>query len=91
MVRALALLGASILVWLGSAYCLEMRGMAVHRGVWMASVLYFFANVHLLGAVLTSVRSPSPSGTTAAATAALQSSSSPSRTVAGAEDDKKVK
>jgi phosphatidylinositol glycan class M len=51
---ALAILGVSILLWLGSAYCLEMQGMAVHKIVWMASVLYFWANVNLLGALLNS-------------------------------------
>jgi phosphatidylinositol glycan class M len=44
----------SIAFWLGSAYCLEMQGMAVHQLVWMASVLYFFANVNLMGALLRS-------------------------------------
>jgi phosphatidylinositol glycan class M len=52
--KALAILGISILLWLGSAYCLEMQGMAVHKIVWMASVLYFWANVNLLGALLNS-------------------------------------
>lgn len=44
----------SIGTWLGSAYCLEMQGMAVHKLVWMASVFYFFANVNLMGALLRS-------------------------------------
>lgn len=51
---AVVILLASILVWLGAAYCLEMQGMAVHRLVWMASVLFFVANVNLLGALLAS-------------------------------------
>lgn len=51
---ALALLLASIVFWLLSAYCLEMQGLAVHRVVWMASVLFFAANVNLLGALLAS-------------------------------------
>ena len=51
---ALLWLTASILLWLGSAYCLEMQGMAVHRIVWMASVIFFVANVNLLGALLAS-------------------------------------
>ena len=51
---ALAGLLLSIALWLGSAYCLEMQGMAVHKIVWVASVLYFFANVNLMGALLRS-------------------------------------
>jgi GPI mannosyltransferase 1 subunit M len=43
---------ASILFWLGSAYCLEMQGMAVHGIVWLASLIFFGANVNLLGALL---------------------------------------
>lgn len=58
LVRALSVLGLSIVLWLGSAYCLEMRGMAVHRFVWIASVIYFFANVHLLGTILQSIQQP---------------------------------
>jgi GPI mannosyltransferase 1 subunit M len=49
---ALAVLGLSIVSWLGSAYLLEMQGMAVHRIVWACSVGYFFANVNVLSAVL---------------------------------------
>jgi GPI mannosyltransferase 1 subunit M len=49
---ALLILGLSIVFWLGSAYCLEMQGMAVHQIVWMASLLFFIANVNLLGALL---------------------------------------
>jgi hypothetical protein len=41
---------------LGSAYCLEMLGLAVHRLVWVASVVYFFANVNLMGALLRSYK-----------------------------------
>ncbi len=52
VVRASFLLVMSILLWLGSAYCLEMQGMAFHRIVWLASVLYFFANVNMIGALL---------------------------------------
>jgi len=51
---ALVLLIGSILLWLGSAYCLEMQGMAVHGIVWAASVVFFVANVNLLGALLAS-------------------------------------
>ncbi|MGK3735241.1 MAG: phosphatidylinositol glycan class M [Bacillariaceae sp.] len=52
VVKALILLIISILLWLGSAYGLEMQGLAFHRIVWLASVLYFFANVNLMGALL---------------------------------------
>lgn len=51
---ALILLGLSIVGWLGSAYCLEMQGMAVHRVVWIASLLYFICNVNVLVALLAS-------------------------------------
>jgi len=47
-------LGVSIVIWLASAYCLEMQGMAVHRLVWCASLCYFAANINLLGALLRS-------------------------------------
>lgn len=50
--RSSILLVASILLWLGSAYGLEMQGLAFHRVVWVASVLYFFANVNMMGALL---------------------------------------
>jgi phosphatidylinositol glycan class M len=53
---ALGTLLLAVLFWLGSAYCLEMQGMAVHRMVWLASVLFFGANVNLLGALLDSYR-----------------------------------
>lgn len=52
IVRASILLVVSILLWLGSAYGLEMQGLAFHRIVWIASVLYFFANVKMMGALL---------------------------------------
>ncbi|KAL3934657.1 MAG: hypothetical protein SGARI_003294 [Bacillariaceae sp.] len=55
VISALILLGLSIVGWLGSAYLLEMQGMAVHKVVWGASVAYFFANVNMMGAVLNSV------------------------------------
>jgi phosphatidylinositol glycan class M len=54
-----AILGLSVLAWLASAYCLEMLGMAVHREVWMASILFFAANVNLLGALMSAVSLPS--------------------------------
>lgn len=53
---AVAMLGASILFWLGSAYCLEMQGLSVHRLVWFASVVFFMVNVNLLGALLDSAK-----------------------------------
>ena len=56
MIRALILLGLSIVSWLRSACLLEMQGMAVHRVLWGASIAYFFANVNVMGAVLNSVR-----------------------------------
>jgi phosphatidylinositol glycan class M len=51
-----ALVGSlgSVVLWLGTAYCLEMRGLAVHFAVWWASVVVFAANVNLLGALLAS-------------------------------------
>jgi phosphatidylinositol glycan class M len=49
-------LGLSIVFWLGSAYCLEMLGLAVHRLVWVASVVYCFANLNLMGALLRSYK-----------------------------------
>lgn len=52
VVNALGLLGLSIVVWLGSAFCLEMKGMAVHLQVWLASLLFFGANVNILRAIL---------------------------------------
>jgi phosphatidylinositol glycan class M len=53
---ALGALLVAVGFWLGSAYCLEMQGMAVHRIVWLASVVFFGANVNLLGAILDSYR-----------------------------------
>jgi GPI mannosyltransferase 1 subunit M len=53
---ALVLLGSSIVVWLAAAYCLEIQGMAMHSTVWMASLLFFVANVNLLGALLASTK-----------------------------------
>jgi GPI mannosyltransferase 1 subunit M len=49
---SIALFVASILTWLGCAYCLEMRGMPVHMHVWAASITFFVASVNLLGALL---------------------------------------
>jgi GPI mannosyltransferase 1 subunit M len=53
---ALGLLAAAIIFWLGSAYCLEMQGWSVHRLVWFASMVFFIANVNLLGALLNSAQ-----------------------------------
>jgi phosphatidylinositol glycan class M len=52
--QAVIALVASVVFWLGNAYCLEMQGMAFHRLVWFASVLYFAANIQLLCALLQS-------------------------------------
>jgi GPI mannosyltransferase 1 subunit M len=51
---SLLVLAASIVFWLGSAYCLEMQGMAVHTTVWVASLVFFMANVNVVGALLAS-------------------------------------
>jgi phosphatidylinositol glycan class M len=52
MVFALILLGTAIVLWLISAFTLEMLGWRSHRQVWMASVFFFGANVNLLSAML---------------------------------------
>jgi len=52
IINALGLLGFSIVLWLGGAFCLEMCGSAVHLQVWMASLLFFAANVNVLRAIL---------------------------------------
>lgn len=49
---AIGFLFFSLVCWWTSAYCLEMQGMAVHRLVWLASVLFFGAQVNLLSALL---------------------------------------
>lgn len=56
---SLAYLGAAVVTWLGSAFCLEMQGMPVHLLVWLASVNFFIANVNLLGAILSGYRATS--------------------------------
>jgi GPI mannosyltransferase 1 subunit M len=53
---ALVFLAAAIIFWLGSAYCSEMQGWSVHRLVWFASMVFFIANVNLLGALLNSAQ-----------------------------------
>ena len=52
MKLSLAYLGVSVVAWLGSAFCLEMQGKAIHLFVWMASVNFFASNVNLLGTIL---------------------------------------
>jgi len=56
MLLSLGLLLVSILTWLGSAFTLEMLGWRSHRQLWMASVLFFVANVNLLVAILNGYR-----------------------------------
>ena len=53
---SLSLLMASILTWLGSAFTLEMLGWRSHRQVWMASLLFFIANLNILVAILNGYR-----------------------------------
>jgi GPI mannosyltransferase 1 subunit M len=57
---AIGVLLLSLVTWWTFAYCLEMRGMAVHRQVWLASVLFFAAQVNLLSALLHSTRHSTP-------------------------------
>jgi len=59
--RASAFVLGSVLLWLGSAYLLELQGLPVHRQVWMASVLYFCANIHLLRVLIQSQKKKSGS------------------------------
>jgi len=47
MMRALGLLGLSIVTWLGCAFFLEMKGLPVHLQVWIASIGFFIANTNL--------------------------------------------
>jgi hypothetical protein len=46
----------SILTWLGCAFTLEMLGWRSHRQVWMASVLFFVANLNLMVAIVDGYR-----------------------------------
>lgn len=48
---------ASMLFWLASAYLLELQGLPVPRLVWVASVLYFAANIHMLRVLIQSTSS----------------------------------
>jgi len=52
MILSLTFLFVSIATWLLSAFTLEMLGWTSHRQVWLASVLFFIANVNLLSAIL---------------------------------------
>lgn len=52
MAGSLGLLLVSIVAWLLSAFTLEMLGWRSHRQVWMASLLFFVANVNLLRSIL---------------------------------------
>jgi len=63
--RSIVGLILAVLMWLSSAYLLEMQGWAVHRFVWFASVVFFAAEVNLLLALL---RSASSSKKSASAT-----------------------
>jgi phosphatidylinositol glycan class M len=49
---SLSLLASSIVSWLMSAFTLEMLGWRSHLWVWMASLLFFVANVNLLLSIL---------------------------------------
>jgi len=48
LIRAVMILLASIGLWLGSAYLLEMQGWAVHRLLWIASGLFYAAHANLV-------------------------------------------
>ena len=52
MYIALASLGIAIVTWLSMAFTLEMLGWETYVQVWMASVLFFVANVNLLLAIV---------------------------------------
>ena len=56
MILSLGLLLVSILAWLGCAFTLEMLGWRSHRQVWMASVLFFVANLNLMVAIVDGYR-----------------------------------
>jgi len=51
---SLVLLAITFALWLGSAYCLEMQGWAVHRLLWVSSVAHFWVNMSVIGALLNS-------------------------------------
>ena len=57
VIVALVLLILSILLWLGSAYCLEMQGIThTHTIVWIMSIIHFIANINMLSSLLSSTR-----------------------------------
>lgn len=47
MFASLSLLGVAFVVWLLTAFCLEMKGMSVHLSLWLASLFFFVANTNL--------------------------------------------
>lgn len=51
MYIALGFLFLSIIIWLLSAFTLEMLGWRTHRQVWLASLFFFIANVNLLRSI----------------------------------------
>jgi len=55
----LLFVGLSIVLWLTCAYCLEMLGIPVHLWLWIASAIFFLANVHLIRSILKNYRGPS--------------------------------
>ncbi|KAL7535655.1 hypothetical protein ACHAXR_006651 [Thalassiosira sp. AJA248-18] len=57
MYLSLGVLVVSIITWLLSAFTLEMLGWKSHRQVWMASLLFFLANVVVLLSILKGYRS----------------------------------
>ena len=52
LILSLLGLGLSYAFWLSSAYRLEMQGKPVHRIVWVASAVYYWANISVIGALL---------------------------------------
>lgn len=52
MKLAFAMLGVSIITWLASAFCLEMKGFSVHLIVWLASLFVFGASLNILRVIL---------------------------------------
>lgn len=47
-----AIFGLTIIIWLASAYCLEMLGWPMHLQVWIAGLLFFVANVNIFGVIV---------------------------------------
>lgn len=54
MANSLSLLGLAFVIWLLTAFCLEMCGMSVFIQLWFCSVLFFFANTVVFGTILKS-------------------------------------